>query len=381
MLKVHLPEYFFKFAVNLSEKIMNIKYFLFLILLFSNRYLLFSQNSKAEIEFATTEYNFGDLDVSNGEVACEFNFINKGNLPLVLSNVRASCGCTTPEWTREPVLPGKWGMIKVVYNPKGNAGSFSKSITVSSNAGNGDVLLKIRGNVLNATFQQDAFKYTIGDVKLTSIHASFGSIVKGSGSKKIIEVKNTSDKPVTLSFSNVPAFIKIKTDPVSIDPEKQGIIEIEFDSKLTGEWDYVVKRLPLLINGKSYPNNIISSTALIKEDFSGYTTEDLNNAPKIVFDSTIYNFGTIDRKKNIIHEFRLTNTGKTDLILRKVSASCGCTVVKPSENVIKPGSSTTIQVNFNPAGKSGDQNYAITVISNDPKNSKKVLRLEGKVTE
>jgi hypothetical protein len=167
----------------------------------------------------------------------------------------------------------------------------------------------------------------------------------------------------------------------TIAPKEQATVEFEFDSRLTDEWDYVVNRIPLLINGKETANNIVSATALIREDFSGYTTEELNNAPRFEVDKTTFNFGTINQKSKVNHEYRVTNSGKTDLIIRKVSASCGCTVVKPEQNVIKPGESTTLQVSFNPEGKSGDQNYAITVISNDPKNYKKILRLEGKVID
>ena len=77
---------------------------------------------------------------------CEFKFTNKGESPLVLSNVKASCGCTVPEWPKEPILPGKTSSIKVKYNTN-NQGSFNKSITVNSNALNSTVVLQIKGNV------------------------------------------------------------------------------------------------------------------------------------------------------------------------------------------------------------------------------------------
>ena len=77
----------------------------------------------------------------------EFKFTNEGKTPLILNNVRSSCGCTVPSWTKEPVQPGSGGSIKVVYNTA-SIGAFNKSVTVNSNAVNSTVLLQIKGNVV-----------------------------------------------------------------------------------------------------------------------------------------------------------------------------------------------------------------------------------------
>lgn len=99
-----------------------------------------------KIEFSKLEHNYGQIE-KGGDGNCEFTFTNNGTEPLILSNVRASCGCTTPSWTKEPVMPGKSGVIKVKYNTN-NVGGFTKTITVTSNAvDNPRVVLKIKGNV------------------------------------------------------------------------------------------------------------------------------------------------------------------------------------------------------------------------------------------
>lgn len=99
-----------------------------------------------KIEFAALEHNYGNI-AKGGNGNCEFTFTNNGNEPLILSNVKASCGCTTPSWTKEPIMPGQTGTIKVSYNTR-NIGSFNKTITVTSNAINTPrVVLKIKGKV------------------------------------------------------------------------------------------------------------------------------------------------------------------------------------------------------------------------------------------
>lgn len=100
----------------------------------------------AKISFTETEHNYGTI-VKGGNGDCEFTFKNEGNEPLILSNVKASCGCTTPSYTQKPVMPGETGTIKVHYNTN-NVGGFSKTVTVTSNAvDNPRVVLRIKGNV------------------------------------------------------------------------------------------------------------------------------------------------------------------------------------------------------------------------------------------
>jgi len=97
------------------------------------------------IAFEKTIHDYGTI-TQGSDGNCEFKFTNKGKKPLILSNVRASCGCTVPEWPKEPILPGKEGVIKVKYNTN-SQGSFNKSITVNSNAINETIVLQIKGNV------------------------------------------------------------------------------------------------------------------------------------------------------------------------------------------------------------------------------------------
>lgn len=98
-----------------------------------------------QITFEKTEHHFGDLPYK-GDGTCEFVFKNTGKEPLILTNVKSSCGCTVPTWTKEPVKKGKTGTIKVKYDTK-RQGKIHKYITVQSNAENGPVKLLIKGNV------------------------------------------------------------------------------------------------------------------------------------------------------------------------------------------------------------------------------------------
>jgi len=86
----------------------------------------------AVLTFKQTSYDFGTI--KQGEkVNYDFKFTNTGKTPLIVSNATASCGCTVPETPKDPIAPGKEGVIKVVFNSTGKTGKQDKVITVSSN--------------------------------------------------------------------------------------------------------------------------------------------------------------------------------------------------------------------------------------------------------
>ena len=91
-------------------------------------------SAQAEIKFDKLTHDFGNFSESSPVVSCTFTFTNTGDKPLVINQAVASCGCTVPEYTKDPIQPGKKGEIKVTYNGTGKfPGHFKKSITVRTN--------------------------------------------------------------------------------------------------------------------------------------------------------------------------------------------------------------------------------------------------------
>jgi hypothetical protein len=101
------------------------------------------------ITFEKTTHDYGTV-TKGGDGTCEFKFKNNGIEPLILSNVTSSCGCTVPEWPREPILKGKSAAIKVKYDTN-RVGPINKTITVLSNAKVASIQLHIIGNIVEAS--------------------------------------------------------------------------------------------------------------------------------------------------------------------------------------------------------------------------------------
>jgi hypothetical protein len=102
--------------------------------------------SGAKIDFSKEVHDYGDIKYG-ADGTCSFEFKNTGTAPLIISNAKGSCGCTVPEWPKEPINPGQKAEIKVKYDTK-RPGAINKSVTITSNAVNepGKVI-RIKGTV------------------------------------------------------------------------------------------------------------------------------------------------------------------------------------------------------------------------------------------
>ena len=102
----------------------------------------------AEVTFDTLRYDFGKFSKSEPVVHCSFPFTNTGTAPLIIHQAFASCGCTIPTYTKEPIKPGEKGVIDVTYDGTDKfPGHFTKTITIRSNAVNEVVRLTIEGTM------------------------------------------------------------------------------------------------------------------------------------------------------------------------------------------------------------------------------------------
>lgn len=105
-----------------------------------------SDGKEAVISFDKLEHDFGTI-LQGEVVSYSFHFTNKGNAPLIISNVKTSCGCTVGDYPHEPVNPGKEGIIKATYDSKGHHGVQSRWLTVVANTNPADTKLRVKATV------------------------------------------------------------------------------------------------------------------------------------------------------------------------------------------------------------------------------------------
>jgi len=335
---------------------------------------------KPKAVFEKMEHDFGAFKEAAGVQTTTFKFENKGAIPLILSNVRASCGCTTPKWTREPIAPNATGEIQVSYNPKNRPGSFNKTVTVSSNAENSTVVLRIKGSVeQREKTLAEKYPRKLGTLRVKTNNISFAKLNQKSVKTKELELVNDTDKDVAVDFRTVPKHLKVTVEPKSIPAKGTGKLLVTYDASAANTYGFASHRIYLSLDGSKDHKSSVGVSATIEEDFSNLTPEQLKNAAAANFVEKSFDFGDMKQGDKKEHTFMLTNSGKSDLLIRRVRSSCGCTAVAPSKKIIAAGETAPIKVTFDSRGKRGRQSKSITVITNDPKTPSTTLRITSNI--
>ncbi len=323
------------------------------------------------ITFEKTDHDFGKINEADGRVTTIFTFKNEGMEPLVLSNVRASCGCTTPTWTKTPVEPGQTGDITVTYNPNGRPGRFTKTITVTSNATNPTTKLTIRGEVIPKTQQPvSRFPQKMGDALATNSRIlNFGTVLNTKNiTKSNIEYTNNSDKEITVEvlLNDKEPWIDAEATLLTVKPKEVGQLHVNIDGTKANVWGLNNSYIYLAVNGKRVLTDDykITLSYSIEEDFSGV---DKKTAPIIEVAEKEVNLGTIKAGTKVAKMFAVKNVGVNPLLIHAVNNNASDIKVS-APKAIKSGKSQDLKVQVMAGQEVGTFRRQIDIITNDPAN-------------
>ncbi|HLP04900.1 MAG TPA: DUF1573 domain-containing protein [Paludibacter sp.] len=336
---------------------------------------------KAVISFDVKSHDFGKINEDDGKATYVFDFKNEGNSPLVVTNVKASCGCTTPSWTKEPIEPGKKGSITVSYNPQGRPGTFSKIITVTSNASEEQVQLSIKGEVLSkAAAENVPYPVNLGGILLKSKVVKMDNIQKGKTRAVAVEFQNGTKQNVKINIENLPPYITVSVSPETVKPFENGKMTFTFNSKKCPQWGPVSDEVFLNVNGQKKRSEDVKMSVAgnVVEDFSTMTLEQKRKAPILEIQDRTLNLGVIKAGTKCTGKFKISNKGQTSLEIRRI-LNYNTEILLRGAKLSVPGGRTSelhFQVNAKdlPVGK---YRKAFTLQTNDPDNSYTILTVTG----
>ncbi len=339
--------------------------------------VLSAQTQAPKINFETKSHNFGQIKEADGPVTFTFKFTNIGNEPLVLKNVKASCGCTTPKWTREPVLPGDSGKINVTFNPRNRPGSFRKSITVTTNTTPANVYLSISGKVIQREKTlEEKYPMVMGKIRAQKTNLSFYNMTNTQVKTTSLKVANTTANPVVIEVPDLPKHVSFSTTTISAG--KEGTIDFTYDASKKDDWGYVTDNIVLVVDGEKATTSVKLS-ATITEDFSALDDKDKEKAPKIVLSTSKIDFGAVQRGETVSKTFEITNSGKDPLIIHAVKSTSGIVTCSVDNDKVKAGKSAVVTVTLDTNRTKGRQYKSVSIITNDPSNPNVTFTLTGTV--
>lgn len=333
------------------------------------------------ITFEKTEHDFGKINEADGRVSTVFEFRNEGMSPLVLSNVRASCGCTTPTWTKEPIEPGQTGSITVTYNPNGRPGKFQKTVTITSNATEPTKKVYIRGEVIPKQAKPaNQFTIAVGDLSMKSKSVNLGDIIKGENRTGELEYANLTKEEHHVDLLVNDAFLIHQTTLGTLKPNETGKFIFALDSKTNKLYGPVEAVAYVIVDGKKVLDEAhqLRVMADVKEDFTQLTVEQRHQAP-IIEVASDFDAGTLAAGKVHKYVFPIKNIGVNPLEVRRVYSTDKSLVVKPCKSV-KSGKKGAIAIDINTKNlQPGKYNREVIVITNDFKQPEKRITLHWTV--
>lgn len=232
------------------------------------------------MSFEAQTHDFGTIE--EGVIASyEFEFTNTGDQPIEIAKVQASCGCTTPYWTKEVIYPGKQGKIKASYNSKGRPGPFSKSVTIQSNAKRATQILFIKGFVTPS--QKTGGESQVGkqynaaassanlappDIRLDKTSHDFGKVETGNTVKHRFRVHNAGQQNLIITkLESACDCVRFGLSNGVVGPGQTAYLELSFASdKITNLED----TFKIFSNDPDNPTKEISLKAEVFENFSNH---------------------------------------------------------------------------------------------------------------
>ena len=323
------------------------------------------------LQFREESYDFGPVKENGGSVIHEFLFTNNSGRHIKILTVQASCGCTTPDWTKDPIAPGKTGFIQASYNPKGRPGYFNKSLTVTTDFDSNPIVLQIKGQVTSegsGPVSPTEFQTANGSWKLKSGSFNLGKVyLKDEYTVRDFPVYNAGPNPVTYSgTSAAPSYIKVDVTPKTLGPGEKGNIKISYNGKQKGRYGFQSDNIEIQTDDEANPNKSFSVYATLEENFNDLKPADLAKAPQLRLNVSTLDFGKIRPNATSVREVQFSNTGKRELQIRSVQGNCTCITASADKTSLKPGETGSIKIEFNPMDRKGTQQKAVTLYSNDP---------------
>ncbi len=335
------------------------------------------------MKFTEEKWDFKEIKEGAGNVSHTFTFTNTGTEPFVIERVTTTCGCTTPEYTREPVLPGRGGTVKVTFNPQGRPGAFQKTITVTSNNSANQNQLHITGNVIGEPRSpQEEFPVEAGSgIRASRQTAGLGYLPRGGTKAVTIECMNDSPVTVTLgaAYDKPNNYFRVAFAPQTLPAGGRGLMTLSYDLRSDDLWGRLNDEFFLTVNGTKTATRF-SATGIATDDYSSLSEEELQGAAKADFSSQYYHFGDTRQGTPRKRDFTITNSGKEPLKIQYVKAGAHMQLTLKAGTVIAPGESLTFSATLETKGvKPGRFMDSSVIILDDPQRPMRELRLAANI--
>lgn len=321
--------------------------------------------AQSGLQFSSTEWNFGTLAEESGLVRHRFALRNTGEVPELILDVTATCGCMKPTFSRKPILPGEESVVEVAFQPAGQRGMINRTLTVFGDRNQVIARLRVVGEVIpRKRTIEELFPVEVGrGIRLSGSHLPFGTVSHGEIAPVELRIINTDSRPHQIRF---------------IPDRKSGYLEFKAPSYLaSGEEKRLVVGYLLPTDSRTY--GTLTDTYYIEVDGERQITRlamsavaidppaPALRAPHMESSADVLRMGEVHHGARITCDFTLSNTGQGPLCLRAVELPEGFQTTLKAGDRIPAGESHTYSLEFDATHADyGTLVKRLLLVTNDP---------------
>lgn len=330
-------------------------------------------------------HDFGLINEEDIDAIHVFRVKNTGTAPLIITHVQSSCGCTEPDWTKDPIPPGGTGDVVITYVAKNRPGPFSKNVMVYTNEKRFRQRLTVKGDVIPIERNlARSLADTLGIIQIERKLFTF-TVQPDQILTQNVWIRNYTEEDATLSLGNIPPYLAIEV-PEQLKSGKARRFNISVDgSKANNMRGRAVHRLEWKTVTASGKTSVETLPVFINfvDGFSKMTPTERQDGPVMQIPETTLDFGKIKKsrgflglggRKSVSRRATITNTGKSPLILHSISCDDPRLRIEIDRKTLQPEESATLTVSLDP-GDIQSVGVDIIIVSNDSHEPVREIRI------
>lgn len=210
---------------------------------------------QAAMSFGQQEISLGTISEDDPPRTAVFRFTNRGDMPLVVTQVRTTCGCLTAAGDRRPVLPGDSASVRVTFDPDGHPGKLLRKVFVYTNisATAPTARLTLTGEVRPTSDRWRDYPHTLGTLRTRQRTIAFRRLPRGGKLAESIVCANSGNTPLRLSAADLPPYMAFRTEPEPIGAGESGDLIFVLDGSKLPDCPLGTISVPVVLNGVEGP--------------------------------------------------------------------------------------------------------------------------------
>ncbi len=301
---------------------------------------------------------------------------------MIISS-QTSCGCTTPDYSREPVAEGAEGSVTITYDPMYRPGKFSKDVKLFTSSSTSPIVLTIVGDVTEREKSvEEEYPFDMGGgLRIVYNHFALTQVEQGATKESMVSYVNTSDKQIRLELkAETSSGYLYNKAPKSIAPGESGFFALGYDlTKASGYYGSLSDKLEVLVDGvASRYQLVVTGHATDKFLLSDYSSSGSANINK-----RFIKFAEVERSSTSAREsFTIENIGIEPLNVRRVELAEGVKCSLKAGDKISPGDIAEVKVWLTPKNYDyGAFSSYVTLTLDDAERPIQRIRVTGIIIE